>query len=476
MTLTFVCPQVRDLVERCTCPTQFPMIRVSEGKYRIGDTKVLIFVRILRKHVMVRVGGGWDTLSHYLDKHDPCRCRAGHRGLAGATRLITKSGNQVDLNTAQVHYDRNAPGSPPRTRRSSTSSVGSGGTPQVPASPARGARQRSRSPRPPAQQQRSRSPRPPVTVTAASDSGSEVSDEGYRSLGVNNKLLPPGIDEADTHERPESAMTNTSDCSSSTPDDTLPPPRRIPTSRRSASPCVRKDAPDARRATTPSRTTGPLPRSRSVSGEPGINTLSPTKSPLSRTAVGYRSVRTKSTTNPPEQQNTWNAPRSNKSRPTISQDTFQPFGPPSVRRSLPSRSHPSSTHSTPTRKPSRQQNKQSSTPTSPSKHVSPILQQILATSESTRNEDEFLQNLRQIINQYEHKIPPADAESLTREWVESEYGKPVVPTPRKSSHDDNDTRIPVPTFYKQTSKGALIDSAATSSTVTPSGLDTTCCL
>lgn len=38
--------QVRDLVERCTCPTQFPMIRVSEGKYRIGDTKVLIFVRV----------------------------------------------------------------------------------------------------------------------------------------------------------------------------------------------------------------------------------------------------------------------------------------------------------------------------------------------------------------------------------------------------------------------------------------------
>jgi hypothetical protein len=26
---------------------------------------------------MVRVGGGWDTLHHYLDKHDPCRCKAG---------------------------------------------------------------------------------------------------------------------------------------------------------------------------------------------------------------------------------------------------------------------------------------------------------------------------------------------------------------------------------------------------------------
>ena len=88
--------QVRDLVEECQCASQFSMIRVSEGKYRIGDTKILIFVRvgipameshdiflknlfhqILRSHVMVRVGGGWDTLQNYLDKHDPCRCRRG---------------------------------------------------------------------------------------------------------------------------------------------------------------------------------------------------------------------------------------------------------------------------------------------------------------------------------------------------------------------------------------------------------------
>jgi len=71
----FFCFQVRDIVEECTCPTQFPMIHVAEGKYRIGDTKVTIYVRVLRSHVMVRVGGGWDTLSHYLEKHDPCRCR-----------------------------------------------------------------------------------------------------------------------------------------------------------------------------------------------------------------------------------------------------------------------------------------------------------------------------------------------------------------------------------------------------------------
>lgn len=65
---------VREILGRCTCPDQFPMIKVSEGKYRVGDSSALIFVRVLRSHVMVRVGGGWDTLEHYLDKHDPCRC------------------------------------------------------------------------------------------------------------------------------------------------------------------------------------------------------------------------------------------------------------------------------------------------------------------------------------------------------------------------------------------------------------------
>ncbi|KAG8228879.1 hypothetical protein J437_LFUL007616 [Ladona fulva] len=98
---------VRELVERCSCPTQFPMVRVSEGKYRIGDTKVLIFVRILRKHVMVRVGGGWDTF-------------------ALSSRLILRNTPAIELGSAVVHYDR-SPASPPRTRRSSTSSVGSVG-------------------------------------------------------------------------------------------------------------------------------------------------------------------------------------------------------------------------------------------------------------------------------------------------------------------------------------------------------------
>ena len=27
------------------------------------------------RHMMVRVGGGWDTLEHFLQRHDPCQAR-----------------------------------------------------------------------------------------------------------------------------------------------------------------------------------------------------------------------------------------------------------------------------------------------------------------------------------------------------------------------------------------------------------------
>lgn len=39
---------------------------------------------------MVRVGGGWDTLEHYLDKHDPCRCSStAHRPPQPRTRTFS---------------------------------------------------------------------------------------------------------------------------------------------------------------------------------------------------------------------------------------------------------------------------------------------------------------------------------------------------------------------------------------------------
>lgn len=250
---------VRELVERCTCPVQFPMIRVSEGKYRIGDTKVLIFVRVLRNHVMVRVGGGWDTLSHYLDKHDPCRCKTAHRSPLSA-KLILKQTGSLELDKAHVIYER----SPPRTRRSSASSVSSGGkdnylcAPTPPPPPAMPARSRSPTPRRSLAaprhnsntRSRSRSPAAPVKANAVevastpapvtvgstdphNDSGSEVSDEGYRSLGtlglVSGESQKPedapksngGTTEVDaeTQERPELCRHTSSSDSVESSDD-----------------------------------------------------------------------------------------------------------------------------------------------------------------------------------------------------------------------------------------------------------------
>lgn len=42
--------------------------RLSEGKYKIADR--IVFVRLLKGHrVMVRIGGGWDTLENFLIRH-----------------------------------------------------------------------------------------------------------------------------------------------------------------------------------------------------------------------------------------------------------------------------------------------------------------------------------------------------------------------------------------------------------------------
>ena len=51
--------------------------RINLNLWNFWGTHHFYQFQILRNHVMVRVGGGWDTLQHYLDKHDPCRCRTG---------------------------------------------------------------------------------------------------------------------------------------------------------------------------------------------------------------------------------------------------------------------------------------------------------------------------------------------------------------------------------------------------------------
>jgi len=44
---------------------------------------ILIFLYLLKllkgRHMMVRVGGGWDTLEHFLLRHDPCQVKVVNR-------------------------------------------------------------------------------------------------------------------------------------------------------------------------------------------------------------------------------------------------------------------------------------------------------------------------------------------------------------------------------------------------------------
>nr|XP_040055046.1 growth arrest-specific protein 2 [Gasterosteus aculeatus aculeatus] len=65
---------VRNIIENppCSCPTSFLVEKQPKGCYRVGE-KVLYIRMLNERHVMVRVGGGWETFTSYLQKHDPCR-------------------------------------------------------------------------------------------------------------------------------------------------------------------------------------------------------------------------------------------------------------------------------------------------------------------------------------------------------------------------------------------------------------------
>ncbi|XP_059209242.1 growth arrest-specific protein 2 [Centropristis striata] len=65
---------VRNIIENppCSCPTRFLVEKQPKSCYRVGD-KVLYIRMLNERHVMVRVGGGWETFISYLQKHDPCR-------------------------------------------------------------------------------------------------------------------------------------------------------------------------------------------------------------------------------------------------------------------------------------------------------------------------------------------------------------------------------------------------------------------
>lgn len=68
-------PQVRKHMAECTCGNRIKLQRLDEGRYQLGSR--IYFLRRFRSHIMVRVGGGWLTLSQFLERYDPCRQKQG---------------------------------------------------------------------------------------------------------------------------------------------------------------------------------------------------------------------------------------------------------------------------------------------------------------------------------------------------------------------------------------------------------------
>jgi hypothetical protein len=66
---------VLHLCHECKCEEKLSVKCLRSGKFEIvvHNKRIVIFVRVLKETIMVRVGGGWDTLNHFLLKHDPCR-------------------------------------------------------------------------------------------------------------------------------------------------------------------------------------------------------------------------------------------------------------------------------------------------------------------------------------------------------------------------------------------------------------------
>jgi hypothetical protein len=65
------CHVSRNLMDSCLRVLPFP----SLSNHAILLFRTMYETRVLREYVMVRIGGGWDTLGNFLSKLDPCRAQ-----------------------------------------------------------------------------------------------------------------------------------------------------------------------------------------------------------------------------------------------------------------------------------------------------------------------------------------------------------------------------------------------------------------
>ncbi len=43
------------IVNSCCCSQRFPVIRIGEGKYRIGENGTIIFIRVCTEKLFIRI-------------------------------------------------------------------------------------------------------------------------------------------------------------------------------------------------------------------------------------------------------------------------------------------------------------------------------------------------------------------------------------------------------------------------------------
>ncbi|KAJ0172834.1 hypothetical protein K1T71_011973 [Dendrolimus kikuchii] len=107
------------------CSKLLKVKKVGEGRYNIAGRNV--FIRLLKgRHMMVRVGGGWDTLEHFLSRHEPCQVRLVTQGRKGSVLPVPIQSDQDDIN--KLSPIRKASVSPASSKASLTKEPSLAGT------------------------------------------------------------------------------------------------------------------------------------------------------------------------------------------------------------------------------------------------------------------------------------------------------------------------------------------------------------
>jgi len=107
--------EVMRALDKCQCKKRFKCIQTGvapngDVKYKFGHMQKVYLVRILATAVMVRVGGGWQEISEFLGKYDPCRAPGWEPERIDPAKMMEKLGDWVisplDFDTVKGYFNR----------------------------------------------------------------------------------------------------------------------------------------------------------------------------------------------------------------------------------------------------------------------------------------------------------------------------------------------------------------------------------